>query len=434
MARPEAGGHAGGYEACAREVMRQCDELAAISTLPDAIYRSYLTPEHARCNRLVAGWMAQAGLGSWQDAAGNICGRFPAAGGRAPVLLIGSHLDTVPNAGRYDGILGVLLAIETLGLCRSRGERFPFHVDVVGFGDEEGARFGTTLLGSRAVAGTWEPGWLELRDRQGFTIASALEAFGCDPRSIATASRAGDDLLAYLEVHIEQGPVLEDSHQPLGVVPSIAGARRFEVTISGRAGHAGTVPMAMRQDALVAAAAAIHCVERVANRLEIVATVGQLQCYPGAPNVIPGECRFSVDIRAGRDSVRDLAIRDLEDEINTLVAGRGMRVAWRETHSAPAVECSSKLQRLWEQAIMDVGYEPVSIVSGAGHDAMSLAAITDVSMMFVRCAGGVSHDPAESVAVDDVAAAAAALHRMLQLLANEHGAPGSELLAVEEGR
>jgi allantoate deiminase len=404
--------------AAAARVMARCDELAAISSIDDGVYRSYLTPEHARCNARVAGWLEEAGLAAWQDAAGNLCGRLAAAAtGPQRTLLLGSHLDTVRNAGKYDGILGVLLGLEVMAGFRAAGEALPFHVDLLGFGDEEGARFGTTLLGSRAVAGTWEPAWFDLRDRDGTTLGEALRAFGCDPAAIGDASRAGEDLVGYLEVHIEQGPVLEENHQPLGVVPSIAGARRFRVRVSGRAGHAGTVPMNMRQDALVAAAGAVHLVERIAARFEIVATVGQLQCYPGAPNVIPGDCEFSVDIRAGRDHTRDLAVDALKEEVARLTGTRGMRVAWEETHRAAAVECASWLQRVLENCVLDLRLNPVSIVSGAGHDAMSLAAITDVGMLFVRCAEGISHHPAESVTEDDVAAALAALELTLRALA-----------------
>ncbi len=402
----------------AARVMARCDELAAISSIDDGVYRSYLTPEHARCNARVAGWLEEAGLAAWQDAAGNLCGRLAAPdAGPQRTLLLGSHLDTVRNAGKYDGILGVLLALEVMAGFRAGGEPLPFHVDLLGFGDEEGARFGTTLLGSRAVAGSWDPAWFDLRDGDGTTLGEALRAFGGDPAAIGGASRAGEDLVGYLEVHIEQGPVLEDNHQPLGVVPSIAGARRFRVRVSGRAGHAGTVPMNMRQDALVAAAGAVHLVERIADRFEIVATVGQLRCYPGAPNVIPGDCEFSVDIRAGRDHTRDLAVEALQEEVARLTVSRGMRVSWEETHRAPAVECASWLQRVLEDAVLTLGLSPVSIVSGAGHDAMSLAPITDVGMLFVRCAGGISHHPAESVTEDDVAAALAALEQTLRALA-----------------
>ena len=408
------------FQRAALEIMKRCDELASISSLKTGISRLYLTPEHKSCNALVGEWMKSAGMNVWQDQAGNICGRYASENPEAKTLILGSHLDTIPNAGKYDGILGVLVAIESVRLLKAKKRKLPFHIEVLGFGDEEGSRFGTTLLGSRALVGSWDESWFEgLVDSQGISLAQALVDFGSDPQKIDTASRVGEDLLGYLEVHIEQGPVLEQFNQPLGVVPSIAGARRFEVHISGKAGHAGTVPMDMRQDALVAAASAIHTVEEIAGRFQIVATVGQLECYPGATNVIPGDCHFSIDIRSGRDQTRDLAVATIQETIDELIASRKMRITWKEIHRAPAVECVSWIQRLIEESIQEMGLEPVSIVSGAGHDAMSLAEITDIGMLFVRCAGGVSHNPLESVDVADVAASLEAMNKILLKLAKD---------------
>lgn len=394
--------------------------LGEISSMVNAVCRTYLTDEHQRCNTLVQEWMGSAGMQSWQDEVGNVWGRWPSMIEKAPTLVLGSHLDTIPNAGKYDGILGVLLAISVVQDLHESGQQLPFNIDIVGFGDEEGSRFGTTLMGSRAVAGTWEERWLQSSDKEGITLRSALEEFGCHVDRTEQCSRAEDDLLAYIEVHIEQGPVLEQSGQPLGVVSSIAGARRFVITISGKAGHAGTVPMEMRQDALVAAASAVHMVEKVANRFNIVATVGELQCYPGAPNVIPGDCRMTIDIRSGLDHTRDLAIDILQSEIQALVEKRAMTVTWTETHNAPAVLCASHLQRMMEDVLLDMKLIPMSMVSGAGHDAMSLATITDIAMLFVRCAGGVSHHPDESITKEDVCYAADALKRMLLALSSVH--------------
>lgn len=405
------------YQPNAVRVMQQCEALAGISSMDNAVCRTYLTEEHRACNQLVTAWMQSAGMGVWQDQAGNISGRYQSDNADAEILILGSHLDTVPNGGKYDGILGVLIAIEVVGILNSKNERLPFHIDVVGFGDEEGSRFGTTLLGSRAVAGHWKPEWLDLIDKEGIRLADALREFGGDPGQIHTASRAGDNLMGYLEVHIEQGPVLEDLDQPLGVVSSIAGARRFMVNIIGKAGHAGTVPMTLRQDALIAAASAVHMVEQIANRFHIVATVGQMHAYPGATNVIPGNCHFSIDIRSGRDQTRDLAVTAIQEQIDDMIAERKMHIEWSEIHNASAVQCASWMQRAIEDVILDMALEPVSIVSGAGHDAMSLAAITDIAMIFVRCAGGVSHHPDESVTSTDVASAIEALKRTLTKLA-----------------
>ncbi len=406
----------------ARRIMAHCEQLGSISSLPDGVFRAYLTPEHRACNSTVAGWMTQAGLRSWEDNAGNLWGRLAAAQADAPVVIVGSHLDTIPNAGKYDGILGVILPLVAAARLRDEGRQLPFHLDIVGFGDEEGSRFGTTLMGSRAAAGRWNPDWLALTDSAGVSLDAALQEFGANPLAMPGCDRSADGLLAYLEVHIEQGPVLEEKQQPLGVVSSIAGARRFVVQVHGKAGHAGTVPMAMRQDALAAAALAVGMVEKIAQRFEVVATVGQLQCWPGAPNVIPGECRFTIDIRSGRDQTRDLAVDILRDEIDAMVAGRGLSSQWQETHNAAAVSCASRLQRSMEDVLLAMQLTPVSLVSGAGHDAMSFDGITDIGMLFLRCAGGVSHHPDESVAEADVAVATAAFLNLLLELARQYPA------------
>ena len=234
----------------ARTVIERCDELAMVSALPDGyIERTYLTVEHKGANALAAQWMTEAGLATWQDAAGNVCGRLEGERPGLPALLIGSHLDTVPQAGRYDGILGVMIAIEVAARIRASGGRLPFALEVVGFGDEEGSRFGATLLGSRALAGTWDNRWWSLADADGVSLREAYAAFGLDPDAVGRAARRTDDVLGYLEAHIEQGPVLEERGRALGIVTSIAGARRMLITVTGRAAHAGT-RYSLRRDAL----------------------------------------------------------------------------------------------------------------------------------------------------------------------------------------
>ena len=343
---------------------------------------------------------------------------------------MGSHLDTIPNAGKYDGILGVLLALSVAEKLRANDTELPFHLDIVGFGDEEGVRFGTTLLGSRAVAGSWQPHWNALTDSAGITLKQALDDFAGQPIDIERSSRATDDLVGYLEVHIEQGPVLEKTDQALGIVTSIAGARRFRLELLGQAGHAGTVPMAMRQDALAAAAQVILDVEQVAKRHDIVATVGDVSCDPGAANVIPGRCVLTIDVRAESDDSRDRAVTDLQQQVAALVSARGMQATWQETHNASAAACAPWLQDVMSHALASMSLPAPRLMSGAGHDAMAIAPITDVGMLFVRCAGGISHHPAESITTEDVALALEALERTVLALAQQYASVSS--LAKED--
>jgi allantoate deiminase len=408
----------------AQRVLRNCDELAAITALEGGILRAYLTPEHARANARVASWMTAAGMTSWQDAAGNICGRYAAASADAPVLLLGSHLDTVPNAGKYDGTLGVLSAIEVIRSLSVLGVSLPFHVDVIGFADEEGVRFGATLLGSKAVAGLWDESLWERTDSAGISLREAMVSFGLDPAAIATASRAGANLLGYWELHIEQGPVLEDQFSPLGVVTSIAGARRFQLTIDGMAGHAGTVPMHLRRDAMVTAARIILEVERIARQFNVVATVGQISANPGAVNVIAGQVQLSLDIRSSEDRLRDTALAELQYNVRRMCMTTP--VSWSETHSSPAVSCDLDFQHLFCAILDEHGHKPVSLSSGAGHDAMAMAAIGPVAMLFMRCEKGISHHPAEAVSAGDTQLALIVLRDALLQLAADINAPDAD--------
>lgn len=404
-------------EALAEKVMHWCDQLAAISSHPENISRFYLTPEHKRCNELVAQWMQDAGMETWVDAAGNLCGRYDGKNPCAKTLILASHLDSIPNAGAYDGILGVLVAIAVVEQFYQNDITLPYAIDIIGFGDEEGTRFGSTLLGSRAVAGTWNPAWWELTDRAGISLKQAFIDFGLDPDNIHSAARNPDDLLAYLEVHIEQGPVLENENLALGIVTAIAGARRFSIDIEGYAGHAGTVPMPMRKDALVGAALGVVLVENIANEFNVVATVGKIECGPGAVNVIPGHATFTIDIRSGDDQLRDQAFAKIQHELDMICLNRNLVARWTEIHNAPAVVCADWIQALQSSVLRDMNLHPYTLMSGAGHDAMAMADICDVAMYFVRCKGGVSHHPDESVTVDDVALAIDALSNTLQKLA-----------------
>jgi allantoate deiminase len=398
--------------------VRRCRELAAVSEEPGRLTRRFATPAMARANALVGGWMAAAGLEVRVDEAGNLVGRLAGTDPAAGTLLLGSHLDTVRDAGAFDGPLGVLAAVACVERLRAEGTRLPFAVDVLGFGDEEGLRYGTAYLGSRAVAGSFDPALLELVDEDGVALGAALRAFGGAPQDVARASRQGERLLGYCEVHIEQGPVLEGRDAPVGVVSAIAGATRAELELTGRAGHAGTVPMDARHDALCAAAEWLLAVEAAARREPgLVATVGRLQARPGAPNVVPGAAVASLDVRHADDAVREAAVAALRAEAQRIGAARGVEVAWREVMSAPAVAVDAQLGGVLAEAVAERGVAVVRLASGAGHDAVALCALTGVAMLFVRCAGGVSHHPDESVDEADVAAALDVLHGFIRRLA-----------------
>jgi len=402
----------------AARVVARCRELAAVSEEPDRLTRRFATPAMARANALVGGWMAEAGLRVRVDAAGNLVGRLEGTDPGAGTLLLGSHLDTVRDAGAFDGPLGVLVAVACVERLRGEDARLPFAVEVLGFSDEEGLRYGTAYLGSRALAGSFEPALLELVDDDGVALGTALTGFGGAPRDLAGASRRGERLLGYCEVHIEQGPVLEGRDAPVGVVSAIAGATRAELGFTGRAGHAGTVPMAARRDAACAAAEWVLAVEAAGRREPgLVATVGCLQARPGAPNVVPGAAVASLDVRHADDAARGAAVAALRAEAQRIGAARGVEVAWRELMSAPAVAMDARLGGLLAEAVADRGLPVVRLASGAGHDAVALSALTAVAMLFVRCAGGVSHHPDESVDQSDVAVALDVLHGFVRRLA-----------------
>ena len=406
----------------ARSVLERCDELAAVSALPDGlIERTYLTVEHKAANALVAGWMSEAGLTTWQDAAGNVCGRLEGVRPGLPALMLGSHLDTVPQAGRYDGVLGVMIALDVAARIRAAGVPLPCALEVVGFGDEEGTRFGATLLGSRAVAGTWDPAWWSRADADGVSLREAYAAFGLDPAEVGRSARRPQDVIGYLEAHIEQGPVLEERGRALGVVGAIAGARRMLITVAGRAAHAGT-PYPLRRDALAGASEAVLAVEARAPALGLIATVGRIDVRPGAVNVVPGSATFSLDLRAASDEARDAGLGSLMAEIEGICARRGLSVSVEHTHTARTVHCDQAAKSALAAAIAATGdRDPLELFSAPGHDAMAIASLAPVGMLFIRCAGGVSHHPEESVLEADVALAIDALHTAVCDLAEQYG-------------
>ncbi|WP_127783723.1 allantoate amidohydrolase [Rhodococcus sp. X156] len=388
----------------AAEAIARCAELNQFSAQSGALERVYLSPEHAGANALAARWMQEAGLRTWQDAAGNQCGRVEGRRAGMPALLLGSHLDTVPDAGSYDGMLGVVMAIAVAERLRDRADQLPFALEVIGFSDEEGTRFGTALLGSRAVVGGWEESFWALRDRDGTTLHEAFQQFGLDPHRLPEATRRPEELVGYLEAHIEQGPYLEEADAALGYVTTIAGARRFTVTVLGQARHAGGTPYPRRRDALAGASEVITTIERIARASECIATVGRVEVQPGAVNVIAGRAELSLDLRAATDAERDAMWAVLHTEIAAICQRRGLGLEVVETHCAPAAPCAEWLQQAVVAGIRSTGdSQPLGLWSRAGHDAMVLAATTDVAMLFLRCHDGISHHPAEDVREDDVA-------------------------------
>jgi allantoate deiminase len=369
------------------------------------------------CHQEIARWMEPLGAQVRIDAAGNFRGVYPALQPNAPRLAIGSHLDTVPNAGAYDGVLGVVIAV---GLLEElRGRRLPFAIEVVGFSEEEGVRFGTPFIGSRALVGRLDQQLLAVQDARGISVRKAIEDFGLNSDQISQAELA-KDTLGYLEFHIEQGPVLEKLNLPLAAVDAIAGQSRLQLTFLGRTNHAGTTPMHLRCDAIAGAAEWIGAVERRAQEIPgLVATVGKIEAKPGATNVIAGEARMTLDVRHGADETRIRAVEDLVRQAKEIAARRGLSVHETTLLSQPAVEMSPFLISEIEKAIVKTGSQPHRMVSGAGHDAMIMAEKVPSAMIFLRTPGGISHDPAESVAREDVEKALdCGLHLLDQLAAS----------------
>ncbi len=391
------------------------EELGAISAAPDNLTRFFLTPEHRRAADLVAEWMRRAGLGVTEDALGTVRGQWHPAGVEAPRLLIGSHIDTVGNAGKYDGALGVILGIIALDEIGKARLSKPFGIDVLAFGDEEGTRFPTTLSASAAVAGIFSPANLAARDADGISYREALLAYGKNPEDIPAAAYDPGKVIAYIEAHIEQGPVLEAEGEPLGVVSAIAGASRLSVTVTGEAGHAGTVPMSMRRDAMLGAAEMALAVERVAKAYPgMVATVGRMHVEPGAINVIPARVVFTVDLRSGSDLSRREALERFEREAHRIADLRHLGVVISAFHEVATVPCFRDLQLRLRNAVAAVGHQAPTLASGAGHDGQAMSTLCPIGMLFVRCRGGISHNPAEYASPEDMGLAAAALVRFIE--------------------
>jgi allantoate deiminase/N-carbamoyl-L-amino-acid hydrolase len=401
-------------------IIEFCDELAQISEEPGKLTCTYLTPAHQQVASQIQSWMQAAGLDAGIDAVGNVIGRYRSADPAAKTLIVGSHYDTVRDAGKFDGRLGIITALVVAEELARRKYPLPYHLDVIAFAEEEGVRFGTAYLGSRVIAGRFDPLILQNRDTSGATIADVIRKAGGDPDVIPALARKPEELLGYLEVHIEQGPVLLDADIPLGVVTAIAGGARYAVSITGVAGHAGTVPMALRHDAAAAAAEVRLFVETYCRQTPgLVGTVGQIYVPNGGINVVPGRCDFSLDIRSEDEGKLTQAIADVQSRIQEIGRTRGVTIAVTELQRTTVVPCAPSLQRLFADAVQRATLLVRHLSSGAGHDGVMFHGVTPVGMLFVRCGnGGISHNPLETVAEGDAGLAANVL---LDVLMNVHG-------------
>ncbi len=388
----------------AHRILDRCDQLSRISASNQGIFRAYLMPEHRLAAQRISKWMQEAGMHSRMDEVGNVVGRIEGKEPNLPAVLLGSHFDTVCNAGRYDGILGILTAIESVAWLSKKNQELPFALEVIAFADEEGARFSVPFIGSRAVTGQLSTTDFDQTDDKHISLGEALIAFSLKPELVYMARRSHEDIAAYLELHIEQGPRLEHEGISVGVVDGIQGQTFGECHIFGKAGHAGTVPMQLRCDALSASAESILAIEAIAkNHKEVVATVGRIDAKPGSANVIPGKVSFSIDLRAPEDHNRKKVFNEICAAIRSIAKRRQNQVEIKINMDHNAMVCDPHLNSIITESCKTAAGRAFAISSGAGHDAQIMASICPVGMIFVRCKGGISHHPDESVNVDDVA-------------------------------
>jgi beta-ureidopropionase / N-carbamoyl-L-amino-acid hydrolase len=404
--------------ALGRRILDLADNLAHWSESTEGLTCTFFSDAHRAVARQLRDWFAAAGLVSEIDPIGNVVGRMPGARPGARTVILGSHYDTVRNAGKYDGRLGILCALVVLESLR--GARLPFAVELIGFSEEEGVRFATPYLGSRAVVGGLDAAMMNVRDRSGHRLGDVIAEAGRDPTQLPSVARRPEDIMAYLEVHIEQGPVLLNDNVPVGIVTAIAGGVRYALAIEGEAGHAGTVPMDARRDALLAAAEIALFVERRARpEPGLLGTVGRFEVPEGAINVIPRRCELSLDVRAQDDDVLAHALADILAESEAIAGRRGVRLSTRELLRKKAVPCAPHLQRLFAASIEKANIPVKRLASGAGHDAATFDGFTDIGMLFVRCGnGGISHSPLETITAEDAGIAAQILRDTLMRMAS----------------
>ena len=411
----------------AQRLVRLLDELGRVTDEPGRLTRTFLSPAMERANHLVGGWMREAGLTVREDETGNLIGRLESAAvrrggaGRSALpktLLLGSHLDTVRNAGRFDGALGVVLPIVALMELKQKGVVLPFHVEVLAFSEEEAVRFSGAYIGSKAYTGRLRASDLKLRDARNHTLQEVIEANAGRGYTPPKAAHRPSSLLGYIEVHIEQGPVLEAKNLAVGVVSAIASQTRGRLTFRGKAGHAGTTPMDLRRDALAGAAEFVLFAEAFAGaRPPLVATVGTVQVPGGAANVIPGEVTVSLDVRHSSDAACAAALADLLQQAQRTARRRQLACEWHPTMQHPATPCSPELTMQLARSVRAVQHRNLALISGAGHDAVILAKQTPVAMLFVRCRHGLSHHPDEYAAPKDLEVALNVVVDFLERLA-----------------
>lgn len=402
------------------EAYKRLQEIAAVSAPGPGVTRLPFTGEHRKAIELLKSWMEQAGLSVHLDDAGTLIGRREGCK-TSKTLLLGSHQDSVPQGGKYDGILGVVLPIVCLEALKD--EPLPFAVEVLAFADEEGVRFPTALIGPRALAGSFDPQVLQMTDRDGITIHQALAAIGCDGNKIAELERKPEDLLGYVEVHMEQGPVLEDSDVPVGVVTSICGIERWVVRLEGKAAHAGTTPMNLRHDALAGAAEIILNVEETCRKTsDLVGVVGELNVIPNAVNAVPGRVDFQIELRSGTDNVRIGAGKNIASLVKDIAELRALKAEVTRTYAQKAAPCDRELSRVLADACSDIGIVAPRLMSGATHDASAMAELTRMAMLFVRCRDGISHNPQEAITRQDAETAARVLIAFLKHLSRPRSA------------
>ncbi|AHJ98251.1 amidase [Hymenobacter swuensis DY53] len=406
------------YLARAGRIMQRLEALAAISEDAEGVTRRFGTPAFVRGQQLVQGWAEAAGLHTRLDAIGNVRARLVSRRPGARTFVLASHIDTVVNAGKFDGPLGVLLGLDLLENLADQGAELPFHLELIAFSDEEGVRFHTTYLGSKVVTGAFESGLLARKDADGITLAEAIATMGGDAARIPHDALPAADWLGYFEVHIEQGPVLWERNLPVALVTAIAGQQRVELTWRGMAGHAGTVPMTMRQDALAGAAEFVLAVEQFGRQHapELVATVGKLDVRHAASNVIPGEVSCSLDLRSPDAARLTTAAQQVQALAQAIAGRRQLHLTWSPVQTTAPATCDAGLNQLLARAIAEAGHEVVPLVSGAGHDAVPVSRVAPATMLFVRCFKGISHNPLENVELPDLAAAVEVSARFLTLL------------------